>query len=249
MAVALQCAILFLQVGSATGGLRCARPSVRAGAPLVLRAGGAIPVGRKPPVFDRRVEATRGIFICTAAAVAVVVGGHLLLFPTAWIATAPHSETPPKKATSLPQLDADQIATLLKRGGELIAAGDISLARMVLKQAAEAGNASAAFELGATYDPFVVKELTDPAPLERDAKLIGGAPRHDPDEALSSRWWGPPGWLAFSGVDVSISDMWIAPDIGMAKSWYQRAKDLGSSEAQGRLDGLAGRERRARRPL
>ena len=194
-------------------------------------------------MFDRRLEAIRGIFVCAAAAVAVVVGGHLLLFPTAWIATDPHSETPPKEATSMPQLGPDQIADLLKRGGELIAAGDISLARLVLKQAAEAGNASAAFELGATYDPFVVKELTDPAPLERDAKLIGGAPRHDSDETVSLRWWGSPGWLAFSGVDVSVSEMSIAPDVGMATSWYQRAKDLGSSEAQGRLDGLAGRER------
>ena len=194
-------------------------------------------------MFDRRVEAIRGIFVCAAAAVAVVVGGHLLLFPTAWIATDPHSETPPKEATSMPQLGPDQIADLLKRGGELIAAGNISLARLALKQAAEAGNASAAFELGATYDPFVVKGLTDPAPLERDAKLIGGAPRHDSDETVSLRWWGPPGWLAFSGVDVSVSDMSIAPDIGMATSWYQRAKDLGSAEAQGRLDGLAGRER------
>ena len=143
----------------------------------------------------------------------------------------------------MPQLGPEQIAYLLKRGGELIAAGDISLARLVLKQAAEAGNASAAFELGATYDPFVVKELTDPAPLERDTKLIGGAPRHDSDETVSLQWWGPSGWLAFSGMDVSVSDMSIAPDIGMATSWYQRAKDLGSSEARGRLDGLAGRER------
>jgi len=92
-----------------------------------------------------------------------------------------------------------------------------------------------------TYDPFVVKELTDPAPLERDAKLIGGAPRSD--EAVASRWWGSPGWLAFSGVDVSVSDLSTTPDIGTAESWYQRAKDLGSSEAQGRLDGLAGGER------
>ena len=202
-------------------------------------------------MFDRRVEAIRGIFICTAAAVAVVVGGHLLLFPTAWIATDPHSEkspnphseTPPKEATSTPQLDPDQIAGLLKRGGELIAAGDISLARLVLKQAAEAGNASAALELGATYDPFVVKELTDPAPLESEAKLIGGAPRRHSDEAVSSRWWGSPIWFAFSGVDVSVSDLSTTPDIGTAESWYQRAKDLGSSEAQGQLDGSARRER------
>ena len=51
--------------------------------------------------------------------------------------------------------------------------------------------------------------------------------------------FGPAG----SASSLTVSDMSIAPDIGMATSWYQRAKDLGSSEAQGRLDGLAGRER------
>jgi len=55
--------------------------------------------------------------------------------------------------------------------------------------------------------------------------------------------WGSPGWLGFSGVAVSVSDMSVAPDIAMAVSWYEKAKDLGSAEAQGRLDGLAGRER------
>ena len=43
-------------------------------------------------MFDRRLEAIRGIFVCAAAAVAVVVGGHLLLFPTAWIATDPPAQ-------------------------------------------------------------------------------------------------------------------------------------------------------------
>jgi TPR repeat protein len=187
-----------------------------------------------------------GIFVCAAAAVATALGGHLLLlgtFPTAWFATDRKPEMPPKEAISMDQLDPEQIAGLLKRGGELIAAGDVSLARLVLKRAAEAGNASAALELGATYDPFLIKELTVPTPLERSAKLIGGAPRDDSDEAVSSRWWASPGWLAFSGMDVSVSDLSIAPDIEMAGSWYQKAKDLGSTEAQGRLDGLAGRER------
>lgn len=193
-------------------------------------------------MFDRRAEARRGIFVCAAAAVAAAVGSYLMLlgtFPTAWFATGPHSETPPKEVTSKHQLDPEQIAGLLKRGGELMAAGNISLARLALKRAAEAGNASAALELGATYDPFVTKELTDPTPLERNAKLIGGAPRQDSDETVSTRWWGSLGWLA----DISPSDMSIAPDIGMAESWYRVAKDLGSSEAQERLDGLAGRER------
>ena len=35
-------------------------------------------------------------------------------------------------------------------------------------------------------------------------------------------------------VEASASDLSIAPDIGMAGSWYQKAKDLGSAEAQAR---------------
>jgi hypothetical protein len=196
----------------------------------------------RPPIASpaRRV-ARWGMFVCAVAAVAaaVVVG----MFPTAWFATDPNSKTPPKEATSMDQLDPEQIAGLLKRGRELIAAGDVALARLVLKRGAEAGNASAALQLGTTYDPFVIRELTVPTPLERDARLIGGAPRNDSDEAVSSRLWGSPGWLGFSGVAVSVSDMSVAPDIAMAVSWYEKAKDLGSAEAQGRLDGLAGRER------
>ena len=38
-------------------------------------------------------------------------------------------------------------------------AGDIPNARLVLQQAAEAGNAAAALELGATYDPIELEKL------------------------------------------------------------------------------------------
>jgi hypothetical protein len=57
------------------------------------------------------------------------------------------------------QIDTEEMANLLKRGRELVAAGDIPSARPVLKRAAEVGNASAALELGATYDPIVLEEL------------------------------------------------------------------------------------------
>jgi hypothetical protein len=42
-------------------------------------------------------------------------------------------------------------------------AGDIPNARLVLQQAAEAGNATAALELGATYDPTFLQQqaMTD----------------------------------------------------------------------------------------
>jgi len=57
------------------------------------------------------------------------------------------------------QLDAQEIVLLLKRGKNLIAAGDIAAARIVLRKAAEANDAEAALGLAATYDPIVLREL------------------------------------------------------------------------------------------
>ena len=187
-----------------------------------------IALNSRPPTASRTGRVTkRGILVSTAVAVAAAVAVLFLLgtFPTPWIGPDPNSEPPPKGATSIHELDAEQIAGLLKRGRELIAAGDISMARLVLKRAADAGNPSAALELGATYGPFVIRELTDPTPFERVAKLIGGAPRHDSDEAVSSRWWESLGWLVFSGVDVSVSDPSIAPDIAKAAKRLERLED------------------------
>jgi hypothetical protein len=49
-----------------------------------------------------------------------------------------------------------EIAAMLKRGQDLIAAGDIPSARLVLTHLAEAGDANAAFILAGTYDPAVL---------------------------------------------------------------------------------------------
>ena len=57
------------------------------------------------------------------------------------------------------QLDREEITVLLKRGKDLIANGDLAAARIVLQRAAEANDAEAALALGATYDPFVLREL------------------------------------------------------------------------------------------
>jgi TPR repeat protein len=91
----------------------------------------------------------------------------------------------------------------------LIGAGDIPNARLVLQQAAEAGNATAALELGATYDPIELAKLG-----VRDGTL--------PAASIKGK---------------------ALPDIAMARTWYQKAKDLGSTEAQGRLENLARRDR------
>jgi len=56
-------------------------------------------------------------------------------------------------------MDREDIAILIKRGEEFIAAGDLAAARVVLRRAAEAGDAGAALALAATYDPIVLTEL------------------------------------------------------------------------------------------
>jgi TPR repeat protein len=83
-------------------------------------------------------------------------------------------------------------------------AGDIPNARLLLQQAAEAGNATAALELGATYDP------TMPA---RVGVVISEPPMKNADA-----------------------------DITMARLWYEKARDLGSTEATVQLERLTGRD-------
>jgi hypothetical protein len=63
----------------------------------------------------------------------------------------------PKAATMITrQIDADEVTSLIARGEELINTGDLSSARLLLRRAAEAGNARAAFALAGTFDPNVL---------------------------------------------------------------------------------------------
>ena len=105
-------------------------------------------------------------------------------------------ETPSSPATSAPfrRLDRAEIAHLLKRSDELVAAGEFGPARLVLRRAAEAGDPNAAFALATTYDPILL----------RARRVIG-----------------------------------IAPDIAMARAWYEKAKEFGSIDASRRLELLA----------
>jgi len=54
------------------------------------------------------------------------------------------------------RLSDEETAALVAHGRELIVAGNIATARLVLQQAAH-GNAAAALELGATYDPNILQ--------------------------------------------------------------------------------------------
>jgi hypothetical protein len=55
--------------------------------------------------------------------------------------------------------DPEELASMVKRGEELLSTGDIASARLLLRRAAEARDARAAFALAGTYDPIVLKRL------------------------------------------------------------------------------------------
>jgi len=86
-------------------------------------------------------------------------------------------EMPKSQATNAPlrRLDREEIAYLLKRGEELVAAGQLGAARLVLQRAAEAGDSDAAFALAVTYDPILL----------RTRVAIGVAP----DDAMARAWY------------------------------------------------------------
>jgi len=104
--------------------------------------------------------------------------------------TAPVAVAPPPPAPQARQMDADELATLMKRARESLTAGDIPVARLLLERAADGQDAGAALMLAQTYDPAV---------------------------------------LGTSDVRN------ITPEPDKAKSWYQRAAQLGSADAQRRL--------------
>ena len=56
-------------------------------------------------------------------------------------------------------LDPDVVASLLRRADALIASGDVAAARLVLRRAADAGDAGAAMTLAGTYDPANLAKL------------------------------------------------------------------------------------------
>jgi hypothetical protein len=121
-------------------------------------------------------------------------------------ALAPAAET----AAFSPQKRDEEMAALVAGARQLMVAGDIPNARLALQPLAEiAGNAAAALELGATYDPF---EL---AKLSFVTSRFGVEPSFEPESTEHA-----------------------TPDISIAQKWYQKAKDLGSTEAAGRLERL-----------
>lgn len=57
------------------------------------------------------------------------------------------------------ELDPEAVKLLMQQGEQFVAAGDLVTARIVFRRAAEAGDATAALAMGATYDPIVLAKL------------------------------------------------------------------------------------------
>jgi hypothetical protein len=102
------------------------------------------------------------------------------------VAAAPAVAAPPPARA----IDAEELALLMKRAKEMLSAGDIPAARLLLRRAADAQEPTAALMLAQTYDPAILGT--------QDARNI-------------------------------------IPDPETARVWYEKAAQLGSTDAQRRL--------------
>ncbi len=96
--------------------------------------------------------------------------------PTSDITPPASDLAPASTPAAAPQFDPVAAAALRKRAEEFVAQGDISAARVLLRRAAEARDAQAAFALAETYDPVALQKLG----------VRGAAP----DPALARVWYG-----------------------------------------------------------
>jgi len=89
----------------------------------------------------------------------VVASAHPTPLPPPTPLLPPAAAPTPPPAAPAAQLSQEQIATLLERGNQLMRSGDLAAARVVLRRAAEAKDATAALALGSTYDPAFLRQL------------------------------------------------------------------------------------------
>jgi TPR repeat protein len=65
----------------------------------------------------------------------------------------------PAEETAIPPLAAGAAAVLIRRGDQLLGAGDIVAARSAYERAAEDGNRVAAMGVAKTYDPIFLAQI------------------------------------------------------------------------------------------
>ncbi len=110
-----------------------------------------------------------------AAAPPAAAPAAVAALPPAAAFPPPTADLPAAAAPTAKRLAADELANLLKRAKGLIAIGDFAPARLLLKRAADAQEASAALLLAQTYDPAVLGK--------QDMRSI------TPDPAKAREWY------------------------------------------------------------
>jgi TPR repeat protein len=177
----------------------------------------ARPRSNRRPVFLWAAAASTLTFAATVACFLAWLGMHrepsqltTQLRPpanSAAFATNHRKQIQEFKVREFVPSDSELTTKLITRAKELLAAGEISAARVFLKELADAGHAPAALALGGTFDPN-----------EFDKLGLKNASRDTP--------------MAFSNIPMTFSD------IAIALVWYRKAKDLGSVEAEKRINQL-----------
>lgn len=143
-------------------------PAARPAPVLVADASPAVPppasaLPASPPVSSSALQAS--VSSPAASASVALPADVLSAFASLDTAAVPQTRVPPgpkiESAASADQqgLDRDELAGLLKRGQTLLAEGDISSARLLLRRAADAGDAAAALTLAGTYDRAELAKL------------------------------------------------------------------------------------------
>jgi hypothetical protein len=125
-------------------------------------------------VPDGRVPAASPLAARPPGAPAPVAAAPPAAAPVTAVPPAPVPE-PMIAGDSIRRLDPNEIASSLKRADELIASGDLAAARLVLRRAANAGDARAAMTLAGTYDPVILEKL--------------GVHGFVPDVAMARAWY------------------------------------------------------------
>jgi TPR repeat protein len=132
--------------------------------------------------------APSGPMLATTQTDALAVERPSVVAPATSVRVAPDLKVAPEQpavqpppAAVLPELrpavslSSGEVAAMLKRGRDLLAAGDIASGRLMLTHVAEAGDAEASFLLAGTYDAAVLAKL----------RVVGV----QPDPAKARAWY------------------------------------------------------------
>jgi TPR repeat protein len=117
---------------------------------------------KDPAQLSDPEDQTLGLGSATTAAVAPTREEIKTVYQSAMQGGAPPAAAVAELMISgdaIHHLDPNEIASSLRRGDGLIASGDLAAARLVLRRAADAGDARAAMTLAETYDPAILEKL------------------------------------------------------------------------------------------